>query len=93
MKRKNKGPVGVFVSILVAGSLVTGYQVGQAATGRDHDGARQKSVYLLKQDLIGMPYKIVLTKSCMPAEDTMARLRVVEYEPGQGYVKYRCLQP
>jgi len=85
MKRKNKGPVGVFVSILVAGSLVTGYQVGQADTNSGVSRFKRTGGEYLAERLI--------LRHCEPQEDTLATLKMVAYEPGQGFIVYRCVRP
>lgn len=45
--------------------------------------------YELTADLQGMPYYLKL-RHCAPAEDTLAILFMVEYDPDNSRIVYRC---
>jgi len=83
--KRNKA-VGLFVAILMAGSFTVGRAVADDPSASDGP-----YVYKLARDLgSGMPFRIRL-KHCAAQEDTLSDLRMVAYEPGQGFVTYRCV--
>lgn len=54
---------------------------------------KQRSVYDIRANRINMPDRVVLTKSCLPAEDTMGKLILVNWDPARGLAVYRCRRP
>ena len=72
------------LTLAVLASLLT---VGTAQATND-----PSNVYVARRVEGGMPSRIVLGRGCNPAEDSLARLRMVKYVPGD-VVRYRCIEP
>jgi hypothetical protein len=76
-----------FVAIVAVCAFVIGYTAPSMGSST-HGPSR----YKLADDMgSGMPFRVVL-RHCAAAEDTLARLRLIDYEPGRR-AAYRCVTP